>query len=233
MVRSEAVMKELETIHPPQSGSAGEVCIIEADAGVGELLVELLENQFLVKSFSGLKEFEEAFFAKERSVTPDLILCDAKLRDATGLDALKRIRKVDSAVPIILLVTQPDKQWTEEAFRAGVTDLLEKPFESFFFIDKFRGRIAQAQLKRTHDRIEELLQNQLLLTTTKANRLYDLVIKTGALPGNTPVKKLRYASADEDRVRFEHARKSEEKLLHEIEQCRIEYLELAEKLRIS
>ena len=48
----------------------------------------------------------------------------------------------------------------------------------------------------------------------------------------TPPKKLRYASPDEDKVRFAHARKSEEKLLLEIEQCRIEYLTLAEKLRI-
>lgn len=214
---------------PPSSPNAGEVCIIEADHGVGELLVELLENQFLVKSYSGLRDFEKAFLVKEsRAKAPDLILCDAKLRDATGLDALKKVRKVDPAVPFILLVDQPDKTWTEEAFRAGVTDLLEKPFESFLFIDKFRGRIAQARLQRDYARMQELLVSQLLLTTTKVNRLYDVIGKTA----KTPPKKLRYASPDEDKIRFAHARKSEEKLLLEIEQCRIEYLTLAEKLRI-
>jgi DNA-binding NtrC family response regulator len=211
------------------SESSGEVCIIEADTGVSELLVELLENQFLVKSYSGLKDFEKAFLVKGAArTTPDLILCDAKLRDATGLDALKKIRKVDPAVPFILMVDQPDKTWTEEAFRAGVTDLLEKPFESFLFIDKFRGRIVQARLQRAYARMQELLINQLLLTTTKVNRLYDLM----AANAKTPAKRLRYASPDEDKVRFNHARKSEEKLLLEIEQCRIEYLTLAEKLRI-
>jgi FixJ family two-component response regulator len=127
------------------------------------------------------------------------------------------------------MVSKPDKKWTDEAFRAGVTDLLEKPFESFLFIDKFRGRIAQAKLLRSRDRLQELLLSQLLLTTTRANRLSDKV-DSGA---KTQPKKLRYASADEDQVRFEHARKSEEKLLQEIEQCRIEYLTLAESLRIS
>jgi DNA-binding NtrC family response regulator len=218
-----------ENTGKPPTASAGEVSIIEADAGVGELLVELLENQFLVKSFSGLKDFEKAFLSKEKEATPDLILCDAKLRDATGLDALKRIRKLDSAVPIILMVTQPDKIWTEEAFKNGVTDLLEKPFESFLFIDKFRGRIVQAQLQRSSERRHELIVDQLLLTTTKVNRLYDALGKTA----EKPFKKLRYAHLDEDQIRFEHARKSEEKLLHEIEQCRIEYLKLAEKVRIS
>jgi len=222
-------MLETEKNQTSPPTSSGEVCIIEADQGMGELLVELLENQFQVKSFSGLKDFEKSFLSKEKEISPDLILCDAKLRDANGLDALKRIRKIDPAVPFIMMVTQPDKQWTDEAFRAGVTDLLEKPFESFLFIDKFRGRIAQAALQKSQDRMNQLLQTQLLLTTTKVNRLYDLV---GKLQPNAP-KKLRYASADEDQVRFEHARKSEEKLLLEIEQCRIEYLALAERLRIS
>jgi two-component system response regulator FixJ len=222
-------MLETRKEPPPPVGSAGEVCIIEADTGVGELLVELLENQFLVKSFSGLKEFEESFLAKENRASPDLILCDAKLRDSSGMEALKRIRKLDVSIPFILMVAHPDKSWTEEAFRAGVTDLLEKPFESFLFIDKFRGRIAQARLQRSSLRMQELLQTQLFLTTTEVNRLYDRMNQLG----NAPSKKLRYASPDEDKIRFEHARKSEEKLLQELSQCRIEYLALAEKLRIS
>jgi hypothetical protein len=127
------------------------------------------------------------------------------------------------------MVTQPDKTWTEDAFKNGVTDLLEKPFESFFFIDKFRGHIAQAQLKRSSERRHELILDQLLLTTTKVNRLYETLGKTA----EKPIKKLRYAHLDEDQVRFEHARKSEEMLLHAIEQCRIEYLKLAERLRVS
>lgn len=218
-----------KTKTPTPPTSAGEVSIIAADAGIGELLVELLENQFQVKSFASLAEFERSFLSKNREISPDLVLCDAKLRDATGIDAIKRIRKVDPQMPVILMVAQPDKQWTEDAFRAGVTDLLEKPFESFLFIDKFRGRIAQAKLHRAQDRMTELLRTQLLLTTTQANRLFDLVAERS----HTPPKKLRYADADEDRVRFSHARKSEEKLRSEIEQCRIEYLTLAEKLRIS
>jgi len=225
MERFATPMLTAEKPNPRAPESSGEVCIIEADSGVGELLVELLENQFQVKSFSGLKDFEASFLAKEHKVAPDLILCDAKLRDATGLDALKRVRKVDKSVPFILLVNQPEKKWTEEAFRFGVTDLLEKPFESFLFIDKFRGRIAQAKQLRSQEIVHQLIITQLLLTTTKVNRLYDLI---GA-PKKAAPKKLRYAAIDEDQVKFDHARKSEEKLLSELEQCRIEYLTLAQK----
>lgn len=213
---------------PPVGASAGEVCIIEADTAIGELLVELLENQFLVKSFSTLKEFEVFFFSKERRLSPDLILCDAKLRDSSGLDALKLVRKFDPALPFILMVGHPDKNWIEEAFLAGATDLLEKPFESFFFIEKFRGRIAQSKQHRSQNKMHELLVNQLLLTTTKTNRLYDQLAKSTKVAP----RKLRYACDDEDKIRFEHAPKSEEKLLQEIEKFRLEYLSLAVKAGI-
>lgn len=216
---------EISNNAPSTPQSADEVCIIEADTGVGELLVELLENQFQVRSFSTFKEFEASFFGKKTTMKPDLILCDAKLRDATGIEALKRVRMKDRSVPFILLVNQPESKWTDEAFRSGVTDLVEKPFESFVFIDKFRGRIAQSKLALSQTKLSELLHTQLLLTTTHANRLGDKL----TLPVS---KRLAYADPDEDGVRFSHARKSEEKLLAELNSCRIEYLALARSLGI-
>jgi DNA-binding NtrC family response regulator len=211
---------------PPAASSAGEICIIEADSGLGDLLVELLENQFLVRSFSGLQEFEELFFRKEGALSPDLVLCDSKLRDATGIEALKRVRKVDANLPFILLVNQPDTAWTQEAFNAGVTDLLEKPFESLLFIKTFHGRIAQSRASRERAKMQQLLEDQLLLTTTHANRLIDHLNHLSP----SGLKKLSYASIDEDAIRFQHANKREEKLLAEIEQCRTEYLRLARAL---
>lgn len=223
-------MRETKTVDtgglpPAVLNSSGEVCIIEADTGVGELLVELLQNQFQVRSFSNLKEFEKIILSKENLIKPDLILCDDKLRDSTGLEALKKVRQKDRSIPFILLVNQPDSKWTEEAFHYGVTDLVEKPFESFVFIDKFRGRIAQSKLAQRQEKIHELLHTQLMLTTTHANRLGDKL----TLPSS---KRLAYADSDEDGVRFLHARKSEEKLIAELNQCRLEYLALARSLGI-
>lgn len=217
----------LKTNSQPTAGSpghAGEVHIIEADAGVGELLVELLENQFQVKSFTALSDFKKSFFDDPTAHRPDLILCDAKLQDAPGMDVLRMVRKTDSSVPFIIMVNQPDSTWINEAFLAGVTDLLEKPFESFLFIDQFHGRIAQSRIARKQNQAMELLKLHSLLTVTHLNRLID----RAALPVQ---KKLRYIERDEDRIKFTHARKSEEKLLAELEECRIEYLSLAEEMQ--
>lgn len=206
---------------PPSAVSAGEVYIVDVDQGVGELLVELLENQFQVKTFTALSEFKKTFLDPTIETRPDLILCDAKLQDAKGLEVLRFVRQTDTTIPFILMVNQPDLAWIQEAFLAGVTDLLEKPFESFLFIDKFSGRIIQSQAARKQNRIIELLELQTLLITTHLNRLVDRVKAPSA-------NKIRYAAPDEEKVRFSHARKSEEKLLAELEQYRIEYLRLAQ-----
>jgi hypothetical protein len=123
-------------------------------------------------------------------------------------------------------VSQPDPTWTHEAFRAGVTDLLEKPFESLLFIHTFRGRITQSRASRDRKKMQDLITTQLHLTTTHANRLIDqLNVLTEA-----KTKKLSYASPDEDTIRFQHASKREDKLLSELERCRLEYITLAGNL---
>ncbi len=228
-------MSQMEIkLGPPGKGTppltpnpAGEVHIIDADPGVGELLVELLENQFQVKTFGALADFKKAFLSPpEISVRPDLVLCDAKLQDAKGLEVLRFVRQTNRTIPFIFMVNHPDAAWTNEAFKAGVTDLLEKPFESFLFIDKFRGRIEQSREAQKQNRVVEVLEIQTLLLTTHFNRLID---KAG-FPAS---KRLRYAAHDEDKVRFQHARKGEDKLLPELEECRNEYLKLAPEVQKS
>lgn len=198
-----------------------EVHIVEADPGVAEVVMELLENQFQVKIFSALTEFLEQLLNPAGEKRPDLILCDAKLHDEKGLEILRFVRRVDSSVPFIFMVNHPSPTWIRAAYRSGVTDLLEKPFASFTFIDQFSGRIEQAKVAQKQARMIELLELQCRLTTTHVNRLVDRTAISGQ-------KKLRYAAPDEDQISFSHAGKSEEKLLNELEQCRIEYLTLAQ-----
>ncbi len=201
------------------SVSAGEVHIIDSDHDVGELLMELLENQFQVKTFEKLDDFKKSFIDPSAGLKPDLIISDAKLQDARGLETLKFVRKHNRTVPFILLVNKPSSAWVNEAFKAGVTDLLEKPFESFLFIDKFPGRIQQSRALQNLNKAMELLESQALLTTTHYNRLVDRANLKG-------VTKLRYPSKDEDKIKFDHARKTEAKLLIELEQHRNDFLKL-------
>ncbi|MBC7385273.1 MAG: response regulator [Cryobacterium sp.] len=214
-----------------------EICILGADKGMEEMLLELLDQEFAVRTFRECEGFEKFLGEQTAATLPDLILCDGDLPDGSGLQVLEAVRRLDPVLPFLFLVNQPECKWTLEAFEKGATDLIDKPFESLLFIDKFRGRIAQATLMRRQNELTELLQKTTLLTTTHANRLIDLINKeismgTFGLTLKKKIAKLKYLWPDEEEIQFRHALKSEEKLLRELDQCRIEYLGLARLRRI-
>lgn len=73
---------------------------------------------------------------------PNLIVCDWRLRQASGLDLLKTIRNGGvaglDATPFIMLTSQNDKKSVQVALRTGADDFIVKPFS----IARLRGAVA-------------------------------------------------------------------------------------------
>jgi two-component system response regulator AtoC len=60
---------------------------------------------------------------------PSFVICDVRLPDGTGLDALRRIRAVDPAAYVIMITAYQDMQTTIQAMRLGAFDYIHKPFD--------------------------------------------------------------------------------------------------------
>jgi CheY-like chemotaxis protein len=60
--------------------------------------------------------------------TYDIILMDIQLPDINGLDVTRQIRKIDQKTPIIAQTAARNPDETDEAFEAGCTDILIKPY---------------------------------------------------------------------------------------------------------
>lgn len=59
----------------------------------------------------------------------DLVLTDWNMPKKSGLDVIKAIRGAGFAVPIIMVTTVEQQGDVQDAYEAGVTDYLTKPFE--------------------------------------------------------------------------------------------------------
>ena len=59
----------------------------------------------------------------------DLVMTDWNMPNVTGLELLQRIRQSGSAVPVIMITTEGERDKVVQAIQAGVTDYLCKPFE--------------------------------------------------------------------------------------------------------
>lgn len=58
----------------------------------------------------------------------ELVITDLRMKGATGMTALRAIRRVEQSLPLILITAYPDGDTIREATNLGATAVLAKPF---------------------------------------------------------------------------------------------------------
>jgi two-component system nitrogen regulation response regulator GlnG len=71
---------------------------------------------------------EEALTTIPR-LKPDLVIMDVRMGGITGLETLRKLRQIDSKVPVIMMTAYGTTQTAIEAMKLGAYDYLLKPFD--------------------------------------------------------------------------------------------------------
>lgn len=100
------------------------ILVIDDDRDICLVLSKFLsKNSYLVNTaFTGAEGLHQL-----RSHEYDLILCDYKLPDVSGIELLQRIKILNTAVAIIIITGYSDVKTAVEAFRYGAIDYITKP----------------------------------------------------------------------------------------------------------
>lgn len=125
----------------------GKILVVEDEKKIARVLsLELEYEGYEVTvqdtGLKGLQALEEESF--------DLVLLDVMLPELSGLEVLRRVRKTNTATPIILITARgsvPDKV---SGLDLGANDYITKPFD----IEELLARI-RAQLRFNHNAQEE------------------------------------------------------------------------------
>jgi nitrogen regulation protein NR(I) len=99
-------------------------------------------------------------------VKPDLVIMDIRMGGMNGLETLRRLRRLDAKLPVIMMTAYGTTQTAIEAMKLGAFDYLLKPFE----VPKLKEIVGQA-LKAARD-MRQMVSYQPLLETED----YDLGI---------------------------------------------------------
>lgn len=78
------------------------------------------------------------------SLMPDLVILDASLPDADGLQLLKNFKNQNSELPVIIMTSNYHSDMAFEAFRSGAEDYVGKPFN----IDLVERAVQKIFVKR-------------------------------------------------------------------------------------
>lgn len=84
---------------------------------------------------------------KKRDV--DLIICDIRMPDLSGVDTIKKIREIrqqkgQEKIPEILMTGYADPECNAEAEKLAVSDYVYKPFDLMAFLDSVKKSIGDA-----------------------------------------------------------------------------------------
>ena len=101
----------------------------------------------------------------------DLLLCDIKLGDLSGIDVLKAAKKKNPATVVIMVSAFATTENAVEAMNEGAYDYLPKPFDN----DELKQTIAKALNIKTIEHEKEILNDELRQT-----------VFFGKIVGNSP-----------------------------------------------
>ena len=128
------------------------ILVIDDDRDMCLLLRKFLErNNFEVVDFtSGKKAL--AWYAEN---TPDIVLCDLRLEDISGMEILQKIKSVNPSLPFLIITGYSDVRSAVEIMRHGAYDYITKPL----FPDEILVTIKQALANKDVSRKQPVAQN--------------------------------------------------------------------------
>jgi signal transduction histidine kinase len=122
------------------------ILIVDDDSWVREALTVLLEmDGWLIRSAETARDAYAAF----AEFSPDAVLLDIGLPDASGLDVLEKL-KSDSLTPVIMMSGSGALDRVVASMRAGAETFLLKPFESDSLTLALEQAMRTAALRRSN-----------------------------------------------------------------------------------
>ncbi|MBI2189174.1 MAG: response regulator [Acidobacteria bacterium] len=127
------------------------ILIVDDEPAIVALLRRILapENVDILTAHSGAEAL-----ALARRLPLDLVILDVKLPDLSGVEVLRRIRRRDAVVPVIIITSYGSPETVRAAMTLGAVDYLTKPFDS----DEIRRAVRaacrlQVPSETTHGRV--------------------------------------------------------------------------------
>jgi DNA-binding NtrC family response regulator len=102
------------------------VLIVDDDRDICLMLSRLMKGEGLA---SEIAHDGQTALKLVRSQRPDALLLDLKMPGMDGMEVLRRVKEMDTDLPVVLITAHADIAGSVAAIKAGAFDYLPKPFE--------------------------------------------------------------------------------------------------------
>lgn len=120
------------------------------------LILETIELAFPDDQVTKCKTAQQGIEAFLRS-TPDVVLCDIRLPDMSGLDAFAQLHAIDAKVPVILMTGRGTAQTAIEAMQRGAFEYIVKPLDPDTLIPLIEDAAETSRMTRVRAVVPDVL----------------------------------------------------------------------------
>ena len=144
--------------HGMVPADAPEVLVVEDNADMRRLLVDLVGREFRVRAARNGREGLEA--ARERH--PDLVLTDVMMPEMSGTELCQALKTdpATQAIPVMLVTSKAEREMKIEGLELGADDYVTKPFHPRELLARVRSLVRLRRLQS-----ELAIRNALLEST--------------------------------------------------------------------
>jgi CheY-like chemotaxis protein len=146
----------------------GEICLVDDEIGIVEMVRDYLSESFSVRSFTSP---EEAIRAFDTNYRPDVLVTDIKMPRIDGFDLAQYARDRIPGLPVVMMSGYAEKHHILEAMDREVYGFLEKPFLPQRLKELILSGIHHARRLRGLETLVEKF-NVLARTSLELNYIY-------------------------------------------------------------
>jgi sugar-specific transcriptional regulator TrmB/AmiR/NasT family two-component response regulator len=141
-----------QKIWDKNTATPSKIIIIDDDAGLGEVLVDIFSQEGYQTT---TVQTGEAAIKKCQMQTFDVALVDIKLPDMEGTELLELLKKITPTTVLIVMTGYPSLDNAVRSLNLGVDNYIVKPFKSQKLLEQIKAQLERRQFTRW----ETLLRN--------------------------------------------------------------------------
>jgi two-component system response regulator FixJ len=148
----------------------GKVYVIDDDEAMRDSLEFLLNSvEFEVALFDSAQAFLDAIPSLEFGC----VVSDVRMPGIDGIEMLRRLKALQSRLPVIIMTGHGDVPLAVEAMKLGAVDFLEKPFEDDLLIAMVDSGLKRAEPEARQEAVTREIAERIATLSPRERQVMD------------------------------------------------------------
>lgn len=160
------------------------ILIIDDDTFICEVLNRHLQNnkyntEIAYNGKNALHLFKKSDF--------DLVLCDFRLPDTSGLELMQQIRTINKNIPVVIMTAYADVRMAVKLMKLGAADYITKPIQQEELLALIKKQIAENAQQKEKNKSKSIYTNGDFIIGSSSKMNYVINLARKVAPTNMSV----------------------------------------------